>query len=168
MKLITARSKKRFIAQWRHTGTLNAQVEEAFTGHTWCRSFGQQDEVQRRFDKENEELYEASFGAQFISGSIQPAMMFLGNLNFVAIAVIGGLRVSSGTMSDRRHPGVHPVLPPVHAAAHAARVDGQRAAVGHRLARAGVRAARRRGAESRPRRPVDRRRAPAAASSSTA
>ncbi|MGB2746448.1 MAG: ABC transporter ATP-binding protein, partial [Candidatus Microthrix parvicella] len=47
----------------------------------------------------NEELYEASFGAQFISGIIQPAMMFLGNLNFVAIAVIGGLRVASGALS---------------------------------------------------------------------
>ena len=99
MKLITARSKKRFIAQWRFTGTLNAQIEEAFTGHNLVRAFGQQDEVQRRFDKENEDLYEAGFGAQFISGCIQPAMMFLGNLNFLAIAVIGGLRVSSGTMS---------------------------------------------------------------------
>jgi len=99
MKLITARSKKKFIAQWRFTGTLNAQVEEAFTGHALVRVFGQQDEVQHRFDEQNEELYESSFGAQFISGCIQPAMMFLGNLNFLAIAVIGGLRVSAGTMS---------------------------------------------------------------------
>jgi ATP-binding cassette, subfamily B, multidrug efflux pump len=61
--------------------------------------FGQQGEVQHRFDEENEELFQSSFGAQFISGTIQPAMMFLGNLNFMAIAVIGGLRVASGTMS---------------------------------------------------------------------
>jgi ATP-binding cassette subfamily B multidrug efflux pump len=99
MKLITARSKKKFIAQWRFTGALNAQVEEAFTGHALVRVFGQQDEVQRTFDEQNEELYESSFGAQFISGTIQPAMMFLGNLNFLAIAVIGGLRVTSGQMS---------------------------------------------------------------------
>src|SRR6476619_3720231 len=99
MKLITARSKKKFIAQWRFTGTLNAQVEEAFTGHALVRVFGQQDEVQRTFDEQNEELYESSFGAQFISGTIQPAMMFLGNLNFLAIAVIGGLHVTSGQMS---------------------------------------------------------------------
>jgi ATP-binding cassette subfamily B multidrug efflux pump len=99
MKLITARSKKRFIAQWRFTGTLNGQIEEAFTGHNLVRAFGQQGEVQRRFDEENEELYQSSFGAQFISGCIQPAMMFLGNLNFLAIAVIGGLRVSSGQLS---------------------------------------------------------------------
>ncbi len=99
MKLITARSKKKFIAQWRYTGTLNAQVEEAFTGHTLVRVFGQQDEVQRTFDEQNEELYQSSFGAQFISGTIQPAMMFLGNLNFLCIAVIGGLRVSAGQLS---------------------------------------------------------------------
>ncbi len=99
MKLITSRSKTRFMAQWRHTGTLNAHVEEAFTGHALVRVFGQQDEVQHRFDEENEELFQSSFGAQFISGTIQPAMMFLGNLNFMAIAVIGGLRVASGTMS---------------------------------------------------------------------
>jgi ATP-binding cassette subfamily B multidrug efflux pump len=99
MKVITSRSKKKFIAQWRYTGTLNAHVEEAFTGHALVRVFGQQDEVQRRFDEQNEELYQSSFGAQFISGCIQPAMMFLGNLNFLAIAVIGGLRVASGTMS---------------------------------------------------------------------
>jgi ATP-binding cassette subfamily B protein len=99
MKLITSRSKKKFIAQWRYTGTLNAQVEEAFTGHALVRVFGQQDEVQRTFDEQNEHLYQSSFGAQFISGTIQPAMMFLGNLNFLSIAVIGGLRVSSGTLS---------------------------------------------------------------------
>jgi len=99
MRFITSRSKKRFIAQWRFTGTLNGQIEEAFTGHNLVRAFGQQDEVQRTFDEENEELYLSSFGAQFISGTIQPAMMFLGNLNFLAIAVVGGLRVTSGQMS---------------------------------------------------------------------
>jgi ATP-binding cassette subfamily B protein len=99
MKLITARSKTRFIAQWRYTGTLNSHIEESFTGHNLVRVFGMHDEVQRRFDEENELLYESSFGAQFISGCIQPAMMFIGNLNFLAIAVIGGLRVSSGQLS---------------------------------------------------------------------
>src|SRR6202011_4685888 len=90
---------KRFIAQWRYTGALNAQVEEAFTGHALVRVFGQQDEVQRTFDEQNEHLYRSSFGVQFISVTIQPAMMFLGNLNFLAIAVIGGLRFSSGQIS---------------------------------------------------------------------
>jgi ATP-binding cassette, subfamily B, multidrug efflux pump len=99
VRLITARSRKRFIAQWRHTGVLNAHVEEVFTGHALVKSFGRQADVEERFDTENEALYNASFGAQFISGTIQPAMMFLGNLNYVAIAVIGGLRVSSGALS---------------------------------------------------------------------
>jgi ATP-binding cassette, subfamily B, multidrug efflux pump len=99
IRFVTARSKKRFVAQWRHTGTLNAQIEEAFTGHALVKVFGRQHDVEERFRNKNEELYGASFGAQFISGIIQPAMMFLGNINYVAIAVIGGLRVSSGQLS---------------------------------------------------------------------
>jgi ATP-binding cassette subfamily B protein len=99
MKFITRRSKKRFVEQWRHTGTLNAQVEETFTGHSLVKVFGQQSNIEARFNDKNEELYEASFHAQFISGVIQPAMMFFGNLNYVAIALIGGLRVASGSMS---------------------------------------------------------------------
>ena len=99
IRFVTSRSKKRFVAQWRHTGTLNAQIEEAFTGHSLVKVFGQQHDVEEKFRNKNEELYSASFGAQFISGIIQPAMMFLGNINYVAIAVIGGLRVSSGAMS---------------------------------------------------------------------
>ena len=99
IRLVTKRSKLRFIAQWSHTGALNAQIEEAFTGHALVKVFGRQREIEQRFSDKNDQLYEASFGAQFIAGLIQPAMMFLGNLNFVAIAVIGGLRVSSGAMS---------------------------------------------------------------------
>ena len=99
MRLIAARSKPRFVAQWKHTGALNAQVEEAFTGHALVKVFGRSRDVEQRFREENEQLFLASFGAQFISGAIQPAMMFLGNLNYVAIAVVGGLRVASGTMT---------------------------------------------------------------------
>ncbi len=99
VRFITSRSRKRFVAQWSHTGKLNAHVEEVFTGHALVKAFGRQSDVEHTFDTENEQLYTASFGAQFISGTIQPAMMFLGNLNYVAIAVIGGLRVSSGAMS---------------------------------------------------------------------
>ena len=99
IKQIAKRARGRFMAQWKHTGMLNAQVEEAFTGHAIVKAFGRQREVEARFSSTNDELYEASFWAQFISGCIQPSMMLLGNLNFVAIAVIGGLRVSSGAMS---------------------------------------------------------------------
>jgi ATP-binding cassette subfamily B protein len=99
MKFITGRSKRRFIDQWRHTGSLNAQVEEAFTGHALVKVFGRQADVEQTFREKNEELFVAGFWAQFISGTIQPAMMFLGNLNYVAIAVVGGLRITSGAMS---------------------------------------------------------------------
>jgi ATP-binding cassette subfamily B protein len=99
VRFVTARSKPRFIEQWSHTGKLNAHVEEAFTGHDLVKVFGRQSDSQRHFDDVNEELFQASFRAQFISGIIQPLMMFVGNLNFVVIAVIGGLRVSSGAMS---------------------------------------------------------------------
>ena len=99
MKTITKRSKRKFVEQWRHTGSLNAQLEEAFTGHSLVKVFGRQRDFEARFDAKNGELFEASYGAQFISGIVQPAMMFLGNLNYVAIALIGGLRVANGQLS---------------------------------------------------------------------
>jgi ATP-binding cassette subfamily B protein len=98
-KTIAKRSQKQFIAQWRHTGSLNGQIEEAFTGHEVVKVFGRQHEIEERFAAKNEELFQASFGAQFISGLIMPAMMFIGNLNYVVIAVVGGLRVATGSMS---------------------------------------------------------------------
>jgi ATP-binding cassette subfamily B protein len=96
---IAKRSQSRFVAQWRHTGALNGQIEEAFTGHELVKVFGRQKEIEASFAQKNEELYQASFGAQFISGLIMPSMMFIGNLNYVVIAVVGGLRVASGSMS---------------------------------------------------------------------
>ncbi len=99
VKQIAKRSRMRFIAQWKHTGALNAQIEETFSGHSIVKAFGHQHQAEERFRATNQALYQAGFGAQFLSGTIQPAMMFLGNLNFVAIAVIGGLRVSSGSLS---------------------------------------------------------------------
>ncbi|MFF2052443.1 ABC transporter ATP-binding protein [Leifsonia sp. NPDC058194] len=96
--LIAKRSQKLFVAQWRNTGELNGQIEEAFTGHSLVKVFGRHREVEERFGSKNEEMYEASFGAQFISGIIMPAMMFVGNLMYVAIAVVGGLQVASGAM----------------------------------------------------------------------
>ncbi|MGC4964312.1 ABC transporter ATP-binding protein [Gordonia sp. DT218] len=96
---IAKRSKPHFIAQWSSTGALNAQVEEAFTGHELVKAFGRQHEIEATFDDRNEQLYESSWRAQFISGIIMPTIMFLGNLNYVAIAVVGGLRVASGALS---------------------------------------------------------------------
>ncbi len=98
-RAVGKRSQKHFVAQWRHTGALNGQIEEAFTGHELVRVFGRRREIEEAFRAKNEELFGASFGAQFVSGIIMPSMMFVGNLNYVAVAVVGGLRVASGAMS---------------------------------------------------------------------
>jgi len=96
---IAKRSQQRFAAQWASTGALNGHVEEMHTGHAIVKVFGRQEQAIETFDRENEKLYQASYQAQFISGTIQPAMTFISNLNYVAIAVIGGLRVASGQMT---------------------------------------------------------------------
>jgi ATP-binding cassette subfamily B protein len=93
------RSQPHFVAQWRTTGQLNAHIEEMYTGHSLVKVFGRQDESARRFAEHNEELYEAGFKAQFMSGVMQPLMMFVSNLNYVLVAVVGGLRVASGSLS---------------------------------------------------------------------
>jgi len=96
---VAKRSQKQFIAQWRHTGELNAQIEEAFTGHELVKVFGRQREVEARFAAKNDEVFQASFAAQFMSGIIMPSMLFIGNLTYVAVAVVGGLRVASGAIT---------------------------------------------------------------------
>ncbi|WP_279631856.1 ABC transporter ATP-binding protein [Microbacterium laevaniformans] len=97
--LVARRSQKLFVAQWKATGILNARVEETFSGHTIVKVFGHQRAVEQDFAAENDEVYRASFGAQFLSGVIMPAMMFIGNLVYVAIAVAGGLQVAAGVLS---------------------------------------------------------------------
>ncbi|MFD0144091.1 MULTISPECIES: ABC transporter ATP-binding protein [unclassified Streptomyces] len=96
---IGKRAQPQFVRQWAVTGRLNSHVEEMITGHAEVVAFGRRDAAVARFDELGEELYAASFRAQFISGFIQPALTFAGNLNYVLIAVVGGLRVASGTLS---------------------------------------------------------------------
>ncbi|MFJ6545089.1 ABC transporter ATP-binding protein [Streptomyces sp. NPDC091385] len=93
------RSQPHFVQQWRTTGALNAHIEEMYTGHTLVKVFGRQDESAKQFAEQNEQLYEAAFKAQFNSGVMQPLMMFVSNLNYVLVAVVGGLRVASGSLS---------------------------------------------------------------------
>jgi ATP-binding cassette subfamily B protein len=97
--LIAKRSQKQFAAQWERMGQVDGYIEEIFTGHNIVKVFGMQRRAIATFDAQNEGLYQASFRAQFISGIIQPSMMFISNLNYVAIAVVGGLRVANGTLS---------------------------------------------------------------------
>ncbi|MFC8360626.1 ABC transporter ATP-binding protein [Streptomyces griseorubiginosus] len=93
------RSQPHFVQQWRTTGKLNAHIEEMYTGHTLVKVFGRQDESAAQFAEQNEALYEAGFKAQFNSGVMQPLMMFVSNINYVLVAVVGGLRVASGALS---------------------------------------------------------------------
>jgi ATP-binding cassette subfamily B protein len=93
------RAQPQFIKQWASTGKLNGHIEEMYTGHALVRVFGRREQARRTLETENESLYQASFRAQFMSGLIQPAMMFIGNLNYVLVAVAGALRVSTGALS---------------------------------------------------------------------
>ncbi|WNM34976.1 ABC transporter ATP-binding protein [Streptomyces sp. Li-HN-5-11] len=93
------RSQPHFVQQWRSTGKLNAHIEEMYTGHTLVKVFGRQDESAAQFAEQNQALYEAGFKAQFNSGVMQPLMMFVSNINYVLVAVVGGLRVASGSLS---------------------------------------------------------------------
>ena len=97
--VIAGRSQKEFVAQWARTGALNGHVEQMHTGHALVQVFGRRQIAIAQFDSLNEQLYAASFKAQFLSGIIQPAVAFLSNLNYVGVAVIGGYRVASGTMT---------------------------------------------------------------------
>src|ERR1017187_2241213 len=97
--VIARRAQKQFAAQWEWTGTVNAHVEQTHTGHALVQVYGRTASTIDDFDGKNQQLYEASFRAQFLSGTMQPAMQLLANLNYVAIAVIGGYRVVSGTMT---------------------------------------------------------------------
>jgi len=96
---IAKRSQPQFVSQWAATGRLNAHIEEMFTGHALVKVYGRQEDAAKRFAEENDTLYDSTSKAQFISGTIQPAMAFLANLNYVVVAVVGGLRVATGALS---------------------------------------------------------------------
>jgi ATP-binding cassette subfamily B protein len=97
--LVARRSQKQFAAQWARTGMLNGHVEQMHTGHALVQVFGRRQKAIDDFNTQNEALYEASFRAQFLSGIIQPAMAFLGNLNYVVIAALGGYLVTTGAIT---------------------------------------------------------------------
>ncbi|MGO4383612.1 ABC transporter ATP-binding protein [Specibacter sp. RAF43] len=97
--VIGARSQKLFAAQWKHTGSLNGHVEETFSGLELVRAYGRDTEMLAEFDERNERLFKASFGAQFVSGMIMPAMQFVSYLSYALVAVVGGLRVATGGMT---------------------------------------------------------------------
>jgi ATP-binding cassette, subfamily B, multidrug efflux pump len=99
MRKIAQRAQPQFIKQWKFTGQLNGHIEEMYTGHALVTAFGQREKAMETFTEQNEELFNASYRAQFISGTIQPVMMFMSNLNYVLVAVVGGLLIASGSLT---------------------------------------------------------------------
>jgi ATP-binding cassette, subfamily B, multidrug efflux pump len=99
MRKIAKRAQPQFINQWKYTGRLNGHIEEMYTGHALVTAFGQREEAMATFTEQNEALFNASYRAQFISGTIQPVMMFVSNLNYVLVAVVGGLLIASGSLT---------------------------------------------------------------------
>jgi len=97
--LIARRSQAQFVNQWAKTGELNGLVEETHTGHLLVEVFGRRESTIEEFERQNEHLFDASFRAQFLSGIIQPTIQFLGNINYVVIAVLGGYKVATGALS---------------------------------------------------------------------
>jgi ATP-binding cassette, subfamily B, multidrug efflux pump len=99
MRKIAKRAQPQFINQWKYTGKLNGHIEEMYTGHALVTAFGQREEAMATFTEQNEALFNASYRAQFISGTIQPVMMFASNLNYVLVAVVGGLLISADALT---------------------------------------------------------------------
>ena len=98
-RAITRRSQKMFVAQWRNTGRLNAHIEETYSGFTVVRTFGHRAAARERFAGLNDDVFHAAFGAQFFSGLVGPATMFVGNLGYVGVAVVGGIHVATGVIT---------------------------------------------------------------------
>ena len=98
-RVIARRSQRLFVAQWANTGRLNAHIEETYSGFTVVKTFGHRARAQEQFRDFNADVYSASFGAQFLSGLVSPATMFIGNLSYVAVAVVGGLQVATGQIT---------------------------------------------------------------------
>jgi ATP-binding cassette subfamily B protein len=98
-RAITRRSQRLFVAQWTNTGRLNAHIEETYSGFTLVKTFGHRARAEEQFRQLNDDVYHAGFGAQFFSGLISPATMFIGNLSYVAVAVLGGVQVATGQIT---------------------------------------------------------------------
>jgi ATP-binding cassette subfamily B protein len=98
-RAIARRSQRLFAAQWRRTGRLNAHIEETYSGFTLVKTFGHQEAAQEQFRKLNDDVYQASFGAQLVSGLVSPATTFIGNLGYVVVAVVGGVQIATGQIT---------------------------------------------------------------------
>ena len=98
-RVIARRSQRMFVAQWTNTGRLNAHIEETYSGFTIVKTFGHRAHAQQQFGEFNDDVYQSSVGAQFFSGLVSPATVFIGNISYVAVAVVGGLQVATGQIT---------------------------------------------------------------------
>jgi ABC-type multidrug transport system fused ATPase/permease subunit len=98
-RAIARRSQRLFVAQWANTGRLNAHIEETYSGFTVVKTFGHRVRAVEQFREFNDDVYHSSFGAQFFSGLVGPATTFIGNLSYVAVAVVGGVQVATGQIT---------------------------------------------------------------------
>src|SRR5690349_3253607 len=98
-RAIARRSQRLFVAQWRNTGRLNAHIEETYSGFTVVKTFGHRARALEQFEQLNDDVYQASRGAHFFSGLVGPATSFVGNLSYVAVAVVGGVQVATGQIT---------------------------------------------------------------------
>ncbi|KUH86446.1 MULTISPECIES: ABC transporter ATP-binding protein [unclassified Mycobacterium] len=98
-RVIARRSRRLFVAQWTNTGRLNAHIEETYSGFAIVKTFGHRAAAEERFRECNDDVYHAAFGAHFFSGLVSPATTFIGNLSYVAVAVVGGLQVATGQIT---------------------------------------------------------------------
>jgi ATP-binding cassette subfamily B protein len=96
---IARRSQRLFVAQWRNTGRLNAHIEETYSGFNLVKTFGHRALAEEQFRERNADVYHAARGAQFFSGLVGPATTFIGNLSYVAVAVVGGIQVATGQIT---------------------------------------------------------------------
>ncbi|UTT67741.1 ABC transporter ATP-binding protein/permease [Arthrobacter sp. DNA4] len=97
--LVARRSQEHFARQWKETGELNSHVEEFISGHEVIKAFGRQEQAADVFTRSNGRLARAAAKAQYSAGVVQPLMVLMSNLNYIAVAVVGALQVIAGAMT---------------------------------------------------------------------
>ena len=99
ISLVVKKSQKYFKQQQEYLGHINGQVEETYAGHTVIQAYNKEKDMVQQFQKTNDTLYHSAWKSQFLSGLMQPIMMFVGNLGYAAVALSGGLLAIRGTIT---------------------------------------------------------------------
>lgn len=99
LKKVIGKSQKYFVKQQEYLGHVNGQVEEVYGGHNIVKVFGRENEAIKEFEKDNQELYKSGWRSQFLSGLMYPLMNFVGNVGYVAVAILGGYFAVKGRIT---------------------------------------------------------------------